>query len=54
MNYVSYLIMKGWSSNLHYQKLNNELNAEYVSRIVAIIHAVLAFVMSGLNFFDGW
>ena len=52
--YVTYFIMSLWKSNVIYQELTKEKKADYVSRIVANIHALIAVIMSLIIMFFTW
>lgn len=46
MYIITYGVMSMWKSNKIYQELAPEKKADYVSRIVANIHAVIAVYMA--------
>eukprot|EP00347_Sterkiella_histriomuscorum_P009752 403340025 len=49
--YVSYAVMSLWKSNKIYQELSHEKKADYVSRIVANIHAVISTTLAFMIIF---
>ncbi|CDW75432.1 transmembrane protein 136-like [Stylonychia lemnae] len=52
--FVSKFAMSLWKSNKIYQQLSNEKKADYISRIVANIHAVIAVGMAIIVLFFSW
>lgn len=51
---TSATVMGAWKSNKIYQELSDQKKADYISRIVANIHAVIAVILASISLFCTW